>query len=357
LNDVLPGESRGIEYRAKIGDGCDCDVKYWNDVTATGVNDSEEPVVGTDQVWVRWLCCENKAPVAPTILGETLLNIEDKGSFSAVTTDPDNDDIYYLFDWGDGTDSGWIGSFDSGSICTYDHYWIESDIYEIKVKAKDKNGAESSFSPVLKVQINCPPDNPDNPKPEPDKKDVNVNTEFSWTGSDPDSQIIKYDVFFGTTISPPKVVSNQSGTTFNPGKLQDGKTYYWKIIAWDEQGASSEGLQWSFTTLIDDESPVIEILKPKKGLYISNIKIRPYLIHKPLIIGKIDISVIAIDYISGVERVEFYIDNVLISTDYNEPYTWTWQREKFIKLYKLDIVVYDYSGNEATNSMKVWKLF
>jgi len=35
------------------------------------------------------------------------------------TTDPDGDDIYFLFDWGDGTNSSWIGTFQSGENVTH----------------------------------------------------------------------------------------------------------------------------------------------------------------------------------------------------------------------------------------------
>jgi len=39
-------------------------------------------------------------------------------SYVTSSTDPNEDDIYYLIDWGDGTDTGWLGSYTSGeSIC------------------------------------------------------------------------------------------------------------------------------------------------------------------------------------------------------------------------------------------------
>ncbi|GAG82097.1 unnamed protein product, partial [marine sediment metagenome] len=41
--------------------------------------------------------------------GPTALMVGVQGSFSTSTTDPDGDNVYYLFRWGDGTNSGWIG--------------------------------------------------------------------------------------------------------------------------------------------------------------------------------------------------------------------------------------------------------
>ena len=53
------------------------------------------------------------------------------------------DDVYYLFHWGDGTDSGWLGPYPSGTQQSASHTWDEEGDYRIKVKAKDENGADS----------------------------------------------------------------------------------------------------------------------------------------------------------------------------------------------------------------------
>jgi aminopeptidase YwaD len=73
--------------------------------------------------------------------------------YSAVTTDPQNDQILYLFDWGDGTDSGWIGPFDSGETGEASHVWMQRGTYSIKVKAKDIEGHESAWSNSLVVSM------------------------------------------------------------------------------------------------------------------------------------------------------------------------------------------------------------
>jgi hypothetical protein len=73
--------------------------------------------------------------------------------FSAVTTDPEGDNISYLFDWGDGTDSGWLGPYASGGTCIASHSWINPGIYEVKVKAKDTFEHESGWSDPVSVTI------------------------------------------------------------------------------------------------------------------------------------------------------------------------------------------------------------
>jgi PKD repeat protein len=51
---------------------------------------------------------------------------------------------------------------------------------------------------------------------------------------------------------PPKIVDNQSDSSFHPGTLQYQTTYYWKIISWDSFGSSTGNLVWSFTTKTSD---------------------------------------------------------------------------------------------------------
>ena len=72
-------------------------------------------------------------------------------SYTSVAIDIDNDHIYYLFDWGDGTDSGWIGPYASGQTATASHIWEKSGAYPIKVKAKDELGKESIWSEPLSL--------------------------------------------------------------------------------------------------------------------------------------------------------------------------------------------------------------
>ena len=82
-------------------------------------------------------------------------------SYSSSTTDPDGDNVYYLFDWGDGTTSGWKGPFSSGSTIIESHTWANRGTYAIRVKAKDdpngdgdlSDGTESVFSDSLPISM------------------------------------------------------------------------------------------------------------------------------------------------------------------------------------------------------------
>jgi hypothetical protein len=85
--------------------------------------------------------------------GPSTGKILEECSFSSSSIDPDGDDIYYKFDWDDGTNSGWIGPYESGEVVSASHIWNIKGTYSVKVKAKDINGAESDWSDPLSVSM------------------------------------------------------------------------------------------------------------------------------------------------------------------------------------------------------------
>jgi hypothetical protein len=74
-------------------------------------------------------------------------------TFSTNTTDPEGEQIYYEWNWGDNTSSEWLGPYDSGVTALAFHAWSQAGSYEIKVRAKDINNAESDWSDPLIVHI------------------------------------------------------------------------------------------------------------------------------------------------------------------------------------------------------------
>jgi hypothetical protein len=74
-------------------------------------------------------------------------------AFSGNTTDPDGDSIFYLFNWGDGIDSDWLGPYNSGDPCIASHTWMHPGISYVKVKAKDTHDNQSGWSDSLSVAI------------------------------------------------------------------------------------------------------------------------------------------------------------------------------------------------------------
>jgi hypothetical protein len=67
------------------------------------------------------------------------------------STDPDNNTIGYIIDWGDGTINETI-YYESGELIEICHTWEKIGIYTIKVQAIDLYGESSGWS-VFKIEV------------------------------------------------------------------------------------------------------------------------------------------------------------------------------------------------------------
>ena len=72
--------------------------------------------------------------------------------YYASTTDPNGDQITYVFDWGDGNTS-MTESVGSGETVSLPHAWANSGEYGVRVNATDTNGASSEWSEPLVVVV------------------------------------------------------------------------------------------------------------------------------------------------------------------------------------------------------------
>lgn len=123
--------------------------------TVVAFNLFEEFEFGIQQYFLNELfdISENQAPKKPVVNGPSSGQTCKDYIYVCSSTDSNRDHIYYLFDWGDGTDSGWLGPHRSGEEVTASHRWTSRGSYEIRVKAKDVNDAESDWSDSLPVSM------------------------------------------------------------------------------------------------------------------------------------------------------------------------------------------------------------
>ena len=131
--------------------------------------------------------------------------------------------------------------------------------YYWKIVAKDNQGATTSgpvwnFTTQTAV-VNNPPNQPSNPNPVNGATGRPVNLTMTWTCTDPDGDPLTYDVYFGTNSNPPIASTNRTSASFTPAQLNNNTTYYWKIVAKDNQGHSTSGTVWNFTTIYLDTTP------------------------------------------------------------------------------------------------------
>jgi len=92
------------------------------------------------------------APEKPA--GQVFVQVGEESNYTTMTTDMNEDRLYYLFDWGDNTSSGWIGPYQSGiDYATASHHWDTAGTYQVRAKAKDTWGLESGWSDTRNVTV------------------------------------------------------------------------------------------------------------------------------------------------------------------------------------------------------------
>jgi len=177
--------------------------------------------------------------------------------YYASAVDPDEDQIKYTFDWGDGTTSI-VGPADSGTKISASHSWSKSATYQIRVNATDSKGATSGWSESWTVFINAPPNNPSMPF-----GSVSI---YAWTPNsyststiDPDEDPVECTFDWGdgnkTTTDFVKSGSNASALHI----YEKEGIYKIKVIALDRSGSSSEWSDYLTITVIPNNKPKVPI--------------------------------------------------------------------------------------------------
>jgi C1A family cysteine protease len=93
-------------------------------------------------------------PNTPDIKGPTNGNPEQEYEYTFSSIDPDGvDDVFYYINWGDDSNSGWLGPFESSEVVTIKHTWENKRTYNIRAKAKDPSGLESDWG---SLSVNMP---------------------------------------------------------------------------------------------------------------------------------------------------------------------------------------------------------
>lgn len=179
-----------------------------------------------------------------------------------------------------------------------------------------------------------------------------ITVKFTSSSYDRDGTIASYYWEFG---------DGENSTEANPEHEydEDYKTYTVNLTVTDDD-RNTATVSKEVTTN-DTTKPTIEIVKPKRALYIRNKKIRPLLFRMALIIGDITIEVNASDEGSGIEKVEFYaglLGTKYLGNDTTEPYSFNWTRDRirFFHIQILTVKAYDKAGNVAVKRMIVRKL-
>lgn len=147
--------------------------------------------------------------------------------------------------------------------------------YYWKIVATDANGsAEGPVWSFRTAPVPCSQGPSSVTLNEPSNGAVLVPTsqDLKWSGGNSRCPGLNatYEVYFGTSSPPPFHHDNGDSKSWDPGTLELGKTYYWKIVARDDNGSVSSPT-WSFTTVLTCITPPTEACSPTPADYADDV--------------------------------------------------------------------------------------
>jgi len=147
-------------------------------------------------------------------------------SYTTHATDPDDDTIEYIMDWGDGNTTR-TKAFGSGEAVTVPHRWDQSGSFPVKAVAVDEYGGRSLWSLPTTVLIDNLPNVPDVPQG-PAAGAVGESLYFMTSAVDPDGDDVKYVFELVAALGPPPTLTTFETATV-PSGGQGGVSHRWDV--------------------------------------------------------------------------------------------------------------------------------
>jgi len=94
-----------------------------------------------------------RKPLKPTIWGPSKGKVGEEYGFFSELSDPDFDNMYYKWDWGNGDITDWLGPVSSNETVFRKYIFQEKGEYQIRIKVKDTTGLEREWSDPLTVSM------------------------------------------------------------------------------------------------------------------------------------------------------------------------------------------------------------
>ena len=208
-----------------------------------------------------------ETPLLPT--GLTSLDVGTTTDYFTTTTDPDGDKIRYVFDFSDGTTitSDFI---DSGSDGVISKTWDKKGNYELKVKARDKWGAESAYSDPLAIEVlNDAPEKPETPTGPPSGRIKKQSYTYETSTTDPNGHKVRFEFDWGDGSSSFTDYVNSGATATATNTWYRQGDFQIKVRAEDEYGEQSE---WS--------DPLVVSMPKSKNINLHRFPILQRILHK-----------------------------------------------------------------------------
>ena len=293
--------------------------------------------------------------------GPENLKLREFGTFTANAIDADGDDVFYQWNWGDGTTS----VYSENNQAT--HVYSKVGIYFVRVRVKDDSEyeLETEFSEPLTVGVSEPEGTITITTPTSNHEWMTVHSydiKWSYTGDIGDEVFItlhkENDPDYQVDITPnPISTSNKKYTWAIPSNIVPGEDY--RIVIWN----NIDTVISNTFSIIYGQSPSIEITRPEPGyLYASFTGDEG---RRMLFFGNLILYImqdVTVDvYATSVDKVKFTLEDKdgyeidsIYATSQNDIYSCNFGKPG-IGFYK--IVADGYQGNNKVASDALDKIF
>lgn len=233
------------------------------------------------------------------------------------------------------------GQFDDATGGVIQHQWPLEGNYTIHVKVEDN--ASNSATDTTLVRITLEPLVVDAGGP----YESFIGEPIQFTGQATGGSLnYTWNWEFGD--------GNES-TLQNPIHNYTEKGIYQAILTvTDDRNNTKNDTAQVLIHIEDNEPPEIIIVKPIDAIYLRDRAVFPFF--TALIIGDINITIIANDNETEIEKIDLYIDDQLIKTSYIDSMVWYWN-ERIFKKKTIEVIAYDIAGNSKSVEQTAWKLF
>ena len=99
----------------------------------------------------------------------------------------------------------------------------------------------------------------------------------------------------------------------------------------------------------------IELIKPEPGIYILGRKLGIPLKRSYIVLGSIQV-IADVQSSEKIDKVEFYVDDELLSTDKHEPYTFHWLKIYYFDNCELKITAYSTLGQKKSLTKTILRI-
>lgn len=218
---------------------------------------------------------ENTPPTASFTIDPSSGNTETDFTLDAsASTDTESPASELLLRWDLNDDGTWETEYTTDRVLLVQ--FLDAGDYTIRLEVKDGGGMTGSTTKQVSISGNMNPVSPSDPNPADQATEIPVDASLTWTSSDPDQDPLTFDVYFGNVANPPLAAEGINTMSYDPGVMGNSTIYYWKIVAHDDKGNSTEGPVWQFTTATMAFSCGDNVTDTRNGMVYPTVQIGTY---------------------------------------------------------------------------------